>query len=1003
MKCPKSFYGEYVIPEGVEIIQRHAFKDCKELTSIVIPESVKRIESLAFSGCLELSSVTFPESVIFVGNYVFQSCKNLTTPIYNSHVIACMPDSVSGDYVIPDGIECIAGGAFQRCVDLTSVLLPDSVTSIGSDAFVGCRKLKAPIYNSIVFARMPQTYVGDYTIPSGIQKIAGGAFRFCRKLESVIMSDSVIEIGSGSFSHCTNLKNVILSCSLKSINHYAFNHCSSLFNLILPNTVTDIGHGAFRECESLVSINIPDSVNRIGGGIFTGCYSMQRPILNSTLFVYLPPSFIGEYTVPSGIQHIAGDACYECYRLTSIIFPNTLISIGSNAFWGCYKLKNINFPDSIVSVGAYAFTNCCSLMTPLYNSQIFAYLPELVSKETYAIPQEIKYIAEGAFEEANDLKSIIMPENLESLSDNTISTEKRKKIDVILPEKLFSKKGDLFDNTFTIKDVYGVKFSNYCKTLIECPKKLKGKYTIPAGIECIGYEAFKDCEDITEIVMPLTLKAIECSAFENCRNLRIINIPEELVSIDLNAFKSCDNLQQVIWSAKCCMDIYYGMFSECSNLSSFIFGENVEQIQQGLCSGLEKITSIHIPKSVKNIGEGAFEYCSHLEKITVSGENVYYDNRNDSNAIIETPTNTLVRGCENTIIPDSVVKIGNYAFSGCEKMTELRIPNNVTHIGESAFAGCSNLEYIQLPDTIERIGSYAFTGCVGITSFTMPPKISEIEDFVYFNCSNLTDLVLGDNVIHINGSAFAGCRNLISIQIPNSVVSIGSRAFAECESLTAITIPDNLSSIGFSVFAKCNHLREIAWNAKNCSSYDSAAFSMCDNIESFTFGNSVEVIPALLCNRLNKLSEIIIPSNVTSIEEKAFYGCEALTSLIIQNGVTTIGDQAFFGCTKLSSISIPESVKWIHSNAFGGCKMLTEVVLPIELKKTIIRYANLEYYYEEGVLCSGLFGGDKKRPDDDEGIILDWMTSEYQESELSHTLDEYGDLFEDDIDESTTK
>ena len=215
------------------------------------------------------------------------------------------------------------------------------------------------------------------------------------------------------------------------------------------------------------------------------------------------------------------------------------------------------------------------------------------------------------------------------------------------------------------------------------------------------------------------------------------------------------------------------------------------------CSGL---TSVTIPNSVSYIGKYAFASCSGLTSVTVDKNNGTYDSRNNCNAIIETSTNKLIVGCNNTIIPNSVTSIGEFAFSDCSGLTSVAIPNSVTSIGESAFARCSGLTSVTIPNSVTSIGSWTFYGCSGLTSVTFNAEKCTYmgsDSYPVFNdCINLTTLNIGNKVTTIPNSAFRDCSGLSSVTIPNSVTSIGDYAFFGCTGLHSLTIGTGVSSIG---------------------------------------------------------------------------------------------------------------------------------------------------------------------------------------------------------------
>ena len=200
-------------------------------------------------------------------------------------------------------------------------------------------------------------------------------------------------------------------------------------------------------------------------------------------------------------------------------------------------------------------------------------------------------------------------------------------------------------------------------------------------------------------------------------------------------------------------------------------------------SNLRRIT---ISDSVTNIESFAFESCSDLEAIQVSTGNTVYDSRDNCNAIINKATNTLIAGCKNTNIPDSVTSIGCYAFHMCDGLTSLTIPNSVTEIGGQAFNECNSLTSLTIPNSVTEIGSQAFSGCSSLTSLIIPDGVTVIDDEVFAGCSSLTSLVLPDGVTDIGVGAFFGCDSLTSLKIPDSVTDIWVYAFAGYDPMSII-------------------------------------------------------------------------------------------------------------------------------------------------------------------------------------------------------------------------
>lgn len=334
-----------------------------------------------------------------------------------------------------------------------------------------------------------------------------------------------------------------------------------------------------------------------------------------------------------------------------------------------------------------------------------------------------------------------------------------------------------------------------------------------------------------------------------------------------------------------------------------IIPDGVTKIDRKAFKGCTSLTSIEIPNSVISIGGWAFEGCTGLTSITVETGNTKYDSRDNCNAIIETATNTLIVGCQNTTIPNSVTNIGDRAFFGCTGLTSVQIPNSITSIDSSAFEGCTGLTSVLIGNSVTSIGHSAFKGCTSLTSITIPKSVTEIEKSAFEGCTTLQNVVISEGVTNIGYKAFRGCTSLRSIEIPASTTKIGSGFFYDCPALESIKVAE-----GNPVYDSRN----------NCN--------------------------AIICTKSNELiggcKSTVIPSSVTTIGMVAFAGCVGLTDIVIPNSVKTIKGSAFRNCTGLTKIVIPASVEDIethsHNNIdvffqpFIGCSNLTSIVVDKE-------------------------------------------------------------------------
>jgi hypothetical protein len=241
-------------------------------------------------------------------------------------------------------------------------------------------------------------------------------------------------------------------------------------------------------------------------------------------------------------------------------------------------------------------------------------------------------------------------------------------------------------------------------------------------VTSIGYCAFFECSSLTSITIPTSVTSIGDGAFSGCTGLTSVIIPTSVTSIGNYAFYS-------------------------SALTSITIPNSVTSIGAYAFYSCRGLTSITIPTSVTGIGPEAFSDCISLTSITVNSGNTMYDSRDNCNAIIEKSSNTLVMGCKNTTIPNSVTSIGSYAFSGCSGLTSITIPNSVTSIGYEVFSSCSGLTSITIPNSVTSIGSDAFSGCSSLTSIislnNTPPTCEQYySNYTLFKTVDKTNCVL---------------------------------------------------------------------------------------------------------------------------------------------------------------------------------------------------------------------------------------------------------------------
>ena len=365
---------------------------------------------------------------------------------------------------------------------------------------------------------------------------------------------------------------------------------------------------------------------------------------------------------------------------------------------------------------------------------------------------------------------------------------------------------------------------------------------------------------------------------------------------------------------------------------------------------------------------------SWADNITYTSEGIIYsvDRDNLTASVAGFESGIAVANVRSRVGKNTVVSIGNSAFSGCSSLTSVSIPSSVTSIGESAFSSCSSLTSVSIPSSVTIIEKRAFEKCSSLASITIPSSVTSIGESAFEKCSSLASITIPSSVTSIGEWAFYQCSSLASITIPSSVTSIRERAFDKCYSLSSISvssdnknyfsdgkvlfskdqtrlifavkclenydIPSSVTSIRLSAFDDCSSLSSISVSSdnKNYSSDGKILFSKDQTrlifavkcLENYDIPSSVTSIGYSAFSGCSSLASITIPSSVTSIEPSAFSGCSSLASITIPSSVTSIGYGAFSDCSSLVSLTIPSSVTSIGYNEFSGCSSLVSITIP---------------------------------------------------------------------------
>lgn len=506
--------------------------------AIAIPSTlggyaVKGINYGAFYRCYDLTSVTIPDSITSMGNYVFAYCSSLTS------------------ITIPNCVKSIGDGAFYKCSALTSVVIDDGVMSIGQDAFSDCSSLTSII------------------IPNSVIKIGQCAFDGCRGMTSVIISESVTSIEGYAFRSCSSLTSVSIPNGVTTIGAQAFYGCSGLTGVTIPDSVTSIGTDAFYSCISLSSVKIGNGVTRIASSAFGCCNNMLYDLTTIPGVKLIDGWAFKSTSSPKGdldlteIRGIGDYAFNGCKDITSVKIGNRVKGVGQDAFKGCSGLTSVSIPDSVTIIGSEAFYNCSGLIS-------------------VKIGEGVARIGKNAFYGCNSLKyDLTTIPGVKLIDGWAIGYTDQLSGDLDLTE---------------IRGVGAYAFSS-CKDITSV--------TIGDHVTIIDSGVFLGCQGMTSVTIPESVTSIESAAFKACRGLACVTIPDGVTSIGEWAFDSCTNLASIIISDSVTM-IGYAAFSECSNLTSVTIPDSVISIDRYVFSNCSGLTKVKIGRGVKEIGSDLF-------------------------------------------------------------------------------------------------------------------------------------------------------------------------------------------------------------------------------------------------------------------------------------------------------------------------------------------------------------------------------------------------------------
>ena len=863
--------------------------------NVKIPESivyngvtftVTKIADKAFANCTVMESISISCTVAQVGN--LQWCK------YEK-----------------DSSEL----PFYNCTSLKRVRFEDGVQPIvlGSHNYGG----NSTSYNKGLFSSCPleEVYVGrnityledvDYSFKANPQYYGYSAFYNQPKLAKITISPSVTKIPSYLFKDCKNLVNLKISGSLVKIPEHAFDGCN-ISSLILPNSVETISDYAFTNNVGMKSANIGTAVKIIGNNAFSGC------------------TVLADITLGTSLQSIGNEAFMSVGSLAtswkSLIFPESLTSIGNKAFYGS-GLTDITIPNKVSTLGESCFAENKNLQT-VFVGRGCQILPKKIFSGCSSLKQVqlsagLLTIDDAVFANCTAIESISIPGTVAQVGN--LQWCKYEKDSSELP----------FYNCTSLKRVrfedgvqpivlgshnYGGNSTSYNKGLFSsCPLEevYVGRnityledvdYSFKANPQYYGYSAFYNQPKLAKITISSSVTKIAPYLFYKNAAITITELPK---------------VKEIGRSA----------FEECSKLTTLNLGQALEIVGDCAFQNCTNVTKLTFPDATTAIGSSAFARCSSVTEITVGqglksvGDYSFFD----------------CGSFTALVLPDKFTTMGGSAFEGCRKLTNAKLGQSLTSVPNNAFKNCIALSEMNLPATVKSIGDQAFYNDSTIAVVTMREGLETIGNEVFWNNSGVRSFVIPGTVQTIGTNSFYGCTNTSTLRFKDGdgILTIDTKKTRSRK------IDDMLSNISSSYNRERYEDRKYdyfydcpiktLYLGRNLKYDYSSSVSIYKKVGDKTW-NSESRASAPFVNSTT-LARVTIGSMVTFVYDHLCDNCDKLTSVSFPVGIQTIGGYAFNGCDKLASITFEESSKHslsIETAAFKDCVALEDITYPGQL------------------------------------------------------------------------
>lgn len=569
-------------------------------------------------------------------------------------------------------------------------------------------------------------------------------------------------------------------------------------------------------------------------------------------------------------------------------------AIGEDAFYKNQKLKTVELPDTVEIIEDHAFYGCKNLGGDL------------------VLPKSLKFIKHGAFGDCNFTGDLEIPEGVTTIEQNAFE-----------------------DVGFT------------------------GKLTLPQSLTELGELAFINCDFTGELVIPQSLKYIPNACFFNCRFTGTLTFTQSVARIGDRAFAGSRVSKVVILGKTTEIDS-----NPFENMGATIYGYS--ESEAFTCAKSYKIPFVDLetgemtPSTVLTSGDWSYELLvdgnAQITGYCGSDTNLCIPEEIEGHRVISIGASAFRQNekLESVEFPDTLMRIGKYAFYGCKDMSgDLTIPDSVTDIGPYAFEACDidgnvvlskGLKQIRcavfrnsrfagdlvIPDGVERIEIDAFYENKFTGNLVIPESVEEIERRAFYGNRFTGDLVLPSSVKKIGEDAFAYNTSKGRLRLSEGLLSIGASAFSHCDFTGTLTIPQSVAEIGASAFSGCDFSGDLVLPA-GLKRIENGVFSYCGFTGHLEIPEGIEEIGDSAFSGCGFTGNLFFPSSVKKIGESAFQSCQYLNGkLTLPEGITSIGYCTFRGCGFTGRLTVPRSVARIEEYAFCSTKGISEIVIPRE-------------------------------------------------------------------------